>query len=176
MSHMPRKTPPPWTAQARIDTPLGEMLLARTAGGLAGAWFAGQKHHPPRQDAPVRPDDALLAQAARQLQAYFSGGSSRFTLALDPQGTMFQKAVWRALIRIAPGHRCSYGQLAQTLGAPQAARAVGAAVGRNPLSIIVPCHRVLGASGALTGYAGGLDRKRALLALEAGALPAPMFL
>ncbi|MEO7116237.1 MAG: methylated-DNA--[protein]-cysteine S-methyltransferase [Caldimonas sp.] len=155
------------TAQSRIDTPLGPLLLARTRDGLAGAWFEAQKHHPAAIDAPVRDDDPLLADAARQLRAYFAGESDVFDLALDLQGTDFQRSVWAELLRIAPGSTCSYGDIAHRLGAPSASRAVGAAVGRNPVSIIVPCHRVVGSTGALTGYAGGLDRKTALLRIEA---------
>jgi methylated-DNA-[protein]-cysteine S-methyltransferase len=155
------------TAQHRMASPLGTLLLARTATGLAGAWFEQQKHHPAAIDAPERDDDALLMAAAWQLRAYFAGTTDEFDLALDLQGTDFQKAVWAELLCIEPGATCSYGDIAQRLGRPTAGRAVGAAVGRNPISIIVPCHRVVGSSGALTGYAGGLDRKTALLRLEA---------
>lgn len=155
------------TAQSRIDSPLGPLLLARTRDGLAGAWFEAQKHHPALIDAPVRDDDALLADTARQLHAYFAGESDAFDLALDLQGTDFQRTVWAELLRIESGATCSYGEIARRLGAPSASRAVGAAVGRNPVSIIVPCHRVVGSTGALTGYAGGLARKMALLRIEA---------
>jgi len=155
------------TAQARIASPLGTMLLARSEHGLAGAWFERQKHHPPEIDAPERADDPLLAETARQLREYFAGASAEFDVPLDLQGSEFQRAVWRALLRIAPGSTCSYGDIARGLGVPSASRAVGAAVGRNPVSIIVPCHRVVGSSGALTGYAGGLDRKASLLRIEA---------
>ena len=155
------------TAQCRIASPLGTMLLARTDAGLAGAWFAQQKHHPDDIDAPERADDPLLADTARQLREYFAGTRDAFDVALDLQGTDFQRAVWRALLRIAPGATSSYGAIARDLGVPSASRAVGAAIGRNPVSIIVPCHRVVGSSGALTGYAGGLDRKTVLLRIEA---------
>ncbi len=155
------------TAQSRIDSPLGPLLLARTRDGLAGAWFEAQKHHPAAIDAPMRDDDALLADTARQLRAYFAGEGDDFDVALDLQGTDFQRSVWTVLLRIEPGSTCSYGDIARRLGSPTASRAVGAAVGRNPVSIIVPCHRVVGSSGALTGYAGGLDRKTALLRIEA---------
>mgnify|MGYP001239157325 CR=1 FL=1 len=154
------------TAQALIDTPLGRVRLARTASGLAGLWFEGQKHHPGALPAPHDGDDPLLREAAAQLQRYFAGTLTRFELSLDLLGTPFQRAVWQALLRIPTGCTSSYGELAHTIGKPAAARAVGAAVGRNPVSLVVPCHRVLGAGGALTGYAGGLERKRALLALE----------
>lgn len=155
------------TAQSRIASPLGTLLLARTEAGLAGAWFDKQKHHPVDIDAPERRDDPLLAATAEQLRAYFAGESSEFDVALDLQGTAFQRAVWAELLRIDPGATCSYGDIARRLGVPAASRAVGAAVGSNPVSIIVPCHRVVGSSGALTGYAGGIDRKTALLRLEA---------
>lgn len=154
------------TAQCRIASPLGTMLLARTKHGLAGAWFELQKHHPDAIDAPERGDDPLLAETARQLREYFAGARSAFAVALDLQGTDFQRAVWSALLDIPPGRTTTYGEIARELGVPAASRAVGAAVGRNPVSIIVPCHRVVGSSGALTGYAGGLDRKRSLLRIE----------
>lgn len=156
------------TAQALIDTPLGRVRLARTARGLAGLWFEGQRHHPGELPAPYAGDDPLLRTAAAQLQRYFAGTLARFELTLDLLGTSFQRAVWQALLRIPAGRTCSYGELAQAIRKPAAARAVGAAVGLNPVSVVVPCHRVLGAGGALTGYAGGIERKRALLELEAG--------
>ena len=160
------------TAQARVDTPLGPLTAAATAHGLAGLWFDGQRHHPGPLAAPLRPADPFLDAARRELAAWFADAPARrrgFAVPLDPQGTPFQQAVWQALRRIDCGRVLSYGEIAQQLGRPQAARAVGAAVGRNPLSIVVPCHRVLGRDGALTGYAGGLPRKQALLALEGAA-------
>lgn len=156
------------TAQAVYDTPLGAMRLARTAHGLAGAWFEDQRHHPGALDAPLAPNDPLLAEAARAIGEFLAGRRRTIELPLDPRGTTFQRAVWAALREIPRGETTSYGAIAQRIGAPQAVRAVGAAVGRNPVSVVVPCHRVVGRDGALTGYAGGLDRKRALLALEAG--------
>ena len=114
----------------------------------------------------MRDDDPLLADAARQLRAYFAGQSESFDLALDLQGTAFQRSVWAELLRIETGSTCTYGDIAHRLGAPTASRAVGAAVGRNPVSIIVPCHRVVGSTGSLTGYAGGLHRKTELLRIE----------
>ena len=157
------------TAQATTQSPLGPILLARTERGLAGAWFAGQKHHPGTLAAPERPDDPLLAGAADQLRAYFAGGAAAFDLPLDLQGTPFQRTVWQALLAIGPGRTSSYGAIATSIGSASAVRAVGGAVGRNPVSVIVPCHRVIGRDGALTGYAGGVERKRALLALEGSA-------
>jgi methylated-DNA-[protein]-cysteine S-methyltransferase len=154
------------TAQMRIPSPLGELLLVRTAAGLAGAWFDAQKHHPAPLAAPER-EDALLARAAAQFADYFRGGEAGFDVPLDLLGTPFQRAVWAELLRIGRGTTCSYGDIARRLGRPTAGRAVGAAVGRNPVSVIVPCHRVVGSDGSLTGYAGGLHRKTALLRLEA---------
>ena len=156
-----------WIAQARAETPLGPVTLVATERGLAGLWFDGQKHHPGSIDVPHAPAQRWIAEGLRQLERYFAGDAAPFDLPLDPQGSDFQRAVWTALRDIAAGRTTSYGALARRLGREAgAARAVGAAVGRNPLSVIVPCHRVLGGDGALTGYAGGLDRKRALLKLE----------
>jgi methylated-DNA-[protein]-cysteine S-methyltransferase len=154
------------TAQMRYRSPLGRLLLARTARGLAGAWFENQKHHPAPFDAPERDDDELLLRAAQQLEAYFNGAEEAFNVPLDLQGTPFQRAVWSELLKLGHGTTCSYGDIAARLGKPTAGRAVGAAVGRNPVSVIVPCHRVVGSNGSLTGYAGGLDRKTALLHVE----------
>lgn len=157
------------TAQALVDTPLGPVRIARTANGLAGLWFEGQKHHPGALQAPLQPDDPLLSEAAAQLRRYFAGDARALALPLDLQGTPFQRAVWEALLHIPAGRTCSYGDLARAIGRPNAVRAVGAAVGRNPASLVVPCHRVLGQDGSLTGYAGGVQRKQSLLQLEAQA-------
>ena len=156
-------------AQARSDTPLGPVTLVASADGLAGVWFDGQAHHPGPLDVPVDAGQVHIAQALRELAEYFGGRRTRFDVALDPLGTDFQQSVWTALARIAHGRTTSYGAIASGLGRAAAVRAVGAAVGRNPLSVIVPCHRVLGRDGALTGYAGGLERKQALLRLEGAA-------
>jgi len=153
-------------AQARIDTPLGPLTLAVTAQGLAGAWFDGQSHHPGPIAAPLDERHPQIVRAGQALQAYFNGRTDTFVLPLDAEGTAFQRAVWQALCEIAPGSTTTYGDIAQRIGKPAAVRAVGAAVGRNPISIIVPCHRVIGRDGSLTGYAGGLPRKQALLAHE----------
>ncbi len=168
MSYATDTIPRHCTAQTRLATPLGSMLLARTAAGLAGAWFEHQKYHPAAMAAPECADDPLLRRAARQLADYFDGSDAGFDVPLDLHGTPFQRVVWAALLGIDRGVTCSYGEVARRLGRPSAGRAVGTAVGRNPVSIIVPCHRVVGGSGALTGYAGGLDRKRELLRIEAG--------
>ncbi len=162
----------PVVAVARVDSPLGPLLLAATDRGLSGLWFEDQRHLPPwlagREPAPVT-HHPVLDTTARQLQAYFAGERDVFDLPLDlEQGTDFQRAVWHALLTIPVRASMSYGALARQIGRPAAVRAVGAAVGRNPLGIIVPCHRVLGADGSLTGYAGGLWRKTALLRLEQG--------
>ena len=129
-------------------------------------WFEGQKDHPGTLTAPERPDDPLLRAAAEQLAGYFAGRCASFDVPLDLHGTEFQRTVWRALLRIGAGQTRSYGDIAKQVGSPRAVRAVGSAIAKNPLSVIVPCHRVIGSSGALTGYAGGVERKRALLALE----------
>jgi methylated-DNA-[protein]-cysteine S-methyltransferase len=157
------------TAQCRIATPLGAMTLAATDQGLAGAWFDGQQHHPGPIDAPVDASQRWLRQAARELAEFFAGQRHAFDVPIDAAGTAFQRSVWQALRRIPCGELHRYGELAAQLGRPAAARAVGAAVGRNPVSVFVPCHRVVGADGSLTGYAGGLPRKQALLALEGAA-------
>lgn len=152
------------------ESPLGPMLLAATDRGLAGVWFVGQRHGPDCSGWREEPDHPVLREAIAQLADYYAGRRTGFDLPLDLQaGTPFQQSVWAALQAIPPGGTTSYAELARRLGRPQAARAIGAAVGRNPVSIVVPCHRVLGTGGALTGYAGGLERKTALLRLE-GAL------
>ena len=153
-----------------VASPLGPLLLAASEQGLAGLWFDDQRHHPGAHSVnrwTIDPDHPVLRRAARQLHAYFSGKLGPFDLPLDlSTGTAFQQAVWRALLTIPSGHTASYGQIAQACGRASAVRAVGTAIGRNPVGIVVPCHRVLGAGGALTGYAGGLPRKSALLSLE----------
>jgi methylated-DNA-[protein]-cysteine S-methyltransferase len=161
---------PPLAAQAHLDSPLGPLRLAATERGLAGLWFEGQAHPPGELDAPENPAQVHIARTAAEFQAYWRGEPVAFGAPLDPQGTAFQQQVWQALRALPRGATCSYGELAVRIGRPGAVRAVGAAVGRNPLSIVVPCHRVLGRDGGLTGYAGGLERKRALLRLE-GAWP-----
>ena len=153
--------------QARYDSPLGAMIVAATARGLAGVWFEGQRHLPDTRGWPLQPQHPVLRQAIAQLGEYFAGERKHFDLTLDLQGgTAFQQSVWQALLAIPSGGTTSYGTLSQRIGKPAAVRAVGGAVGRNPMSIVVPCHRVLGADGSLTGYAGGLERKSALLQLE----------
>lgn len=150
-----------------IATPLGSILLAASDDGLAGLWFKGQRHLPDTSQWQVVATQRWLDQAAEEVQAYFRGQRRDFkTPRSAAWGTPFQRSVWDALARIPWGTTTTYGVLATQLRKPQAARAVGAAVGRNPWSIMVPCHRVLGADGSLTGYAGGLDRKQELLRRE----------
>ncbi|MCE1192105.1 MAG: methylated-DNA--[protein]-cysteine S-methyltransferase [Acidovorax sp.] len=167
----------PLTVQLRTITALGPVRLAASPVGLAGVWFEGQRHAPvallagSAAWALAASDHPVLAAAARQLQQYLQGERTDFDLPLDLSGgTAFQQEVWRALLAVGRGATTTYGALSRQLGRPLAVRAVGAAVGRNPLSVVVPCHRVLGADGSLTGYAGGLDRKTVLLSLE-NALP-----
>ncbi len=156
----------------RTATPLGEVLLVAQGACLTGAYFPDQKHFPARSgDWREDPGDCTLQQAARELEEYFQGRRHRFDIALAPEGTAFRRRVWNALQSLRFGETCSYGELATRAGARGAARAVGAAVGRNPLSIFIPCHRAIGGDGTLHGYAGGLERKRALLALEGRHFP-----
>ena len=154
----------------RLDGPLGPMILAATEQGLSGAWFQGQRHAPSSdcmQHWTPNAQNPLLVRAADQLEAYFSGQLARFELPLDlSAGTLFQQSVWHALLTVPAHQTRSYGDLAKQLNKPKAARAVGSAVGRNPLSIIVPCHRILASNGGLTGYAGGLWRKKTLLEID----------
>ncbi len=154
-------------ACTQFDTPLGRMLVTASGQGITGVYFVGQKYEPEIHLDPSHDSDlAFLVVARRQIEEYFRAARTQFTVPLAPQGTPFQLRVWHALLEIPFGETRTYRDLAERLGSPSASRAVGAAIGRNPISIIVPCHRVLGTDGSLTGYAGGLDRKRALLALE----------
>lgn len=154
------------------ESPYGRMLLVASDDGLAGVYFDSQKYHPQlasawRHDA----ENARLRQAKQELAEYFAGERKRFEVALAPEGTPFQRRVWQAISTVEFGTMISYGELARRAGCPESPRAAGAATGRNPLTIIVPCHRIVGANGSLTGYAGGLERKRALLALESAGTP-----
>lgn len=170
------------SAQCRLTTPLGPMTALATPDGLAGLWFDGQAHHPGPLRVPQDPHDPPhhphLRAARVWLDHYWlqglqgvpglesPQGRPNRTPPLDLRGTDFQRTVWAALLHIAPGATTTYGALAHLVGSARAMRAVGAAVGRNPVSLIVPCHRVVGQGGLLTGYAGGLDRKARLLAHE----------
>ena len=150
------------------QSPRGRMLLVADDTALTGVYFTGQKYQP-RIDAGWVRDarHGLLGQAKRELAEYFDGTRTDFTVKVAPRGTPFQRAVWKAITGVAFGSTIPYAELARRAGRPGSARAAGAATGRNPISIIVPCHRIVGSNGALTGYAGGLTKKRALLALEA---------
>ena len=160
----------PTLCKAHWNGPLGPMIVAATDRGIAGIWFEGQKHMPDHAAWRIDASHPHIQRATAQLAEYFSGGRSAFDLPLDLQaGTPFQQSVWQALLSIPHGATTNYAAVGRGIGAPTASRAVGAAVGRNPVSIVVPCHRVLGSAGALTGYAGGIARKSALLKLE-GAL------
>ena len=155
--------------QSQTTSPLGDVLLAATEQGLAGVWFVHrQENMPDSSQWTTDETHPTLVAAAQQLQEYFSGQRQSFDLPLQPTwGTPFQRSVWQALQRIPYGGTSTYGEIARAIGNPKAVRAVGAAIGQNPHSIIVPCHRVVGANGSLTGFAGGLDRKKHLLHLEA---------
>jgi methylated-DNA-[protein]-cysteine S-methyltransferase len=155
------------TAPARwntIESPIGELLLVSDGRALTRLQMAPRDRDLPRDC--VR-DPAALRDAEEQLEAYFAGELSEFDLPLAPRGTGFQRRVWSALLDIPYGETASYGQIAAAVGRPDAVRAVGATNGRNPIAVIVPCHRVIGADGTLVGYGGGLPRKRLLLELEA---------
>ena len=149
-----------------IASPLGQLTVAATEQGLCGLYFEAHRHFKGKDG--WRRDSAhpVVRAAVRQLEEYFAGTRDGFDLPLDLRGTTFQQEVWQQLLRIPYGATVSYGDHAKAVGRPKAARAVGAAIGRNPVSIIVPCHRVIGGNGSLTDYAGGLERKAALLELE----------
>ena len=151
------------------DSPLGQILVTASDEALTGLHFVGEKYFPAIEEQWQRqPNAQLIVRARQQLDEYFAGQRKHFELAVDPAGTAFQRGVWRALQRIPYGVTTHYGDIAARIGKPTASRAVGAANGRNPISIVIPCHRVIGANGGLTGYAGGMARKEALLRLEAG--------
>lgn len=150
---------------ATHESPIGELLLVSHGEALGGLYMPDHKYGP-RIAADWRRDGRLFGPAKTQLDAYFAGELHRFELPLAPRGTAFQAMVWQALSAIPFGQTESYGMLAVRLGKPKASRAVGLANGHNPISIIVPCHRVVGANGSLTGYGGGIERKRWLLAHE----------
>jgi methylated-DNA-[protein]-cysteine S-methyltransferase len=154
-------------ARAVTDSPLGPLTLVAADGKLAGLYMNGRAPESAQAaDLAEGPDAAVLTEAARQLAEYFAGERQSFDLPLVLDGTVFQCRVWDALRRIGYGETVSYGELADRIGQPTAARAVGLANGRNPVSIIVPCHRVVGSDGSLTGYGGGVANKKRLLDLE----------
>lgn len=160
---------------AECTSTQGNLYLAATPQGLAGMWFTDQRHLPDVSSWQRHHDTSkqrVLKQTQQQLEAYFAGELQQFDLPLDlSAGTPFQQVVWQALLKIPFGQTTSYGALSSSIGKPLAVRAVGTAIGRNPIGIIVPCHRVVGADGSLTGYAGGLHRKESFLTLE-GAISA----
>jgi len=151
-------------------SPHGRMLLVADEKALTGVSFVGQKYAPRvAQDWTRDGTHAPIAKAKRELAEYFAGRRKRFSVRLAPRGTPFQRKVWQAIASVGFGRTIAYAELARRAGRPGSARAAGAATGRNPIGVIVPCHRIVGSNGALTGYAGGLAKKRALLALEARA-------
>jgi methylated-DNA-[protein]-cysteine S-methyltransferase len=152
------------TRYRMIDSPIGPLTLAGDGRVLTNLRMVDQSYEPDRAD--WTPDDSAFPEAADQLDAYFAGELKEFELRLDMAGTHFQRKVWNALRTIPYGETRSYGEVAEQIGSPNASRAVGMANGRNPIAIIVPCHRVIGANGSLTGFGGGLHRKMALLELE----------
>ncbi|TDB93121.1 methylated-DNA--[protein]-cysteine S-methyltransferase [Actinomadura sp. 7K534] len=151
-----------------VDSPVGPLTLMAQEGALCALYMEVQRHRPPAETfgVPGDPHDEPFATVAEQLSAYFAGELTKFDLPLTLNGTPFQKRVWSLLQEIPYGETATYGELAAELGKPSASRAVGLANGRNPIGVIVPCHRVIGSSGGLTGYGGGLDRKRYLLDFE----------
>lgn len=156
--------------QRLISTPIGELRVVASARALVAVYFPDQRGAQlPR--APEDPGSPVLDRAVAQLREYLAGTRRSFELELAPRGTAFQREVWSALTTIGYGETRSYAELAAMVGRPRASRAVGAANGRNPLSLIVPCHRVVGSDGSLTGYAGGVERKRWLLELEGSLEP-----
>jgi O-6-methylguanine DNA methyltransferase len=160
----------PAVAHSVVDSPCGPLTMVARDGALAGLYMVAQRHRPPLETFGPRADDLpVFALTSAQLDAYFAGERTTFDLDLSMKGTPFQQRVWQALRDIPYGETVSYGELADILGRPTASRAVGLANGKNPVGIIVPCHRVVGADGSMTGYGGGVDRKRWLLAHESGA-------
>jgi methylated-DNA-[protein]-cysteine S-methyltransferase len=150
-----------------FDSPVGELKLVASEKGLVAILWPDDNPARVRLNSPIGDtENPILVETERQLRDYFAGNLKEFTLPLDPHGTAFQKRVWDALLTIPFGETRSYAQIARQIGTPTAYRAVGAANGRNPLSIVAPCHRVIGTNGALTGFAGGLATKQKLLALE----------
>ncbi|MFG3281992.1 methylated-DNA--[protein]-cysteine S-methyltransferase [Streptomyces sp. NPDC048111] len=158
-----------------IDSPYGPLTLVAADGVLSRLYMENQRHRPAEETFGERDDDGPFPEVVRQLEAYFAGELTDFKLDLNMQGTAFQQRVWEQLQQIPYGETRSYGELAEALGNPNASRAVGLANGKNPVGIIVPCHRVIGANGSLTGYGGGLERKQRLLAFERGELEDALF-
>jgi len=149
-----------------LKSTVGDLLLVADETHLIGIYFSGEKHAPATRDWKRNPDHTVLKQTARELDEYFNGTRTTFSVPLRYDGTKFQQEIWRQISQIPFGKTISYTELAKRAGAPSAPRAAGTATGQNPLSIIIPCHRVVGRNGGLRGYAGGLDRKRHLLEVE----------
>ncbi|MFN3001621.1 methylated-DNA--[protein]-cysteine S-methyltransferase [Mycolicibacterium wolinskyi] len=156
-----------------VDSPVGPLTLAGRDGRLMHLRMVDQTYEPSRDG--WAPDESAFPEAVEQLAAYFAGERTEFVLELEMLGTPFQRRVWNALQSIPYGETCTYGDIAREIGSPGAFRAVGLANGHNPIGIIVPCHRVIGANGSLTGYGGGLERKRALLELERSRMRPALF-
>lgn len=155
------------TQHTVVDSPYGPLTLVATDGVLSGLYMVQQRHRPDEETFGA-PDPAPFGETIRQLEAYFAGELKEFDLPMGPAGTPFQQSVWERLRKIPYGETRTYGELAEELGNANASRAVGLANGRNPIGIIIPCHRVIGSTGSLVGYGGGLDRKQRLLAHERG--------
>lgn len=171
MTHTSTKSPT--TITTTMDSPIGALTLTAVGGVLTGVYMHEQRHLP-KIPANSQRDDAGLAHVVEQLEAYFAGELLDFDLPMQTNGTEFQRRVWSSLCEIPYGETISYGELARWVGNPKASRAVGLANGRNPIAIVVPCHRVIGANGSLTGYGGGLDRKVWLLEHEATHVSKPL--
>ncbi|GAA3082135.1 methylated-DNA--[protein]-cysteine S-methyltransferase [Streptomyces roseofulvus] len=165
---MPRTAASRTVVHTVVDSPYEPLTLVAVDGVLSRVHMTGQRHRPPEETFGA-PDPRPFGEAIRQLDAYFAGELTDFDLPLHLEGTPFQLRVWEQLRLIPYGETRTYGELAEALGNPGASRAVGLANGKNPVSVIVPCHRVIGSGGSLTGYGGGLDRKQRLLAFESGA-------
>ncbi len=166
-----KTTAAPARSHVTVASAVGPLTIVAEDGKITGLYMDAQRHAPGPETFGLTADpaDEPFAAAAAQLRAYFSGELTQFDLPLSPAGTQFQRRVWAGLLAIPYGETVTYGELARRLGSPAASRAVGLANGKNPIAIVVPCHRVVGSDGSLTGYGGGLDRKRFLLALEGAA-------
>ena len=153
------------------ESPLGKMFITESNEKITGIYFEGQKHFPKAINEWNLSLTTQIKKAISQLQEYFNGERREFQLPLKPEGTAFQYQVWEQIAKVQHGETIQYGEIAKNIGKPNSSRAVGSATGKNPISVIIPCHRVLGKSGKMTGYAGGLNRKEALLQLENKEIP-----
>jgi methylated-DNA-[protein]-cysteine S-methyltransferase len=152
----------------QMTSPIGDIVIVATQDVLAGCYFVGQRYFPNASNWQQKLDHPILQQTKKQLSAYFSKQHQQFDLPVSPSGTAFQKTVWQALCNVPYGKTASYQDIANAIGKPTATRAVGTAIGKNPISILIPCHRIIGTDRKLHGYAGGLDKKEFLLQLEQG--------